>query len=838
MAKSASKSSDGTLLGLLLGALYSVFTLLPSSHSMMVSWPWVFVWQIALMLPILWLLWQLWSKPLRQFRLGAGLDIAILVLVLAIVLSTVFAEFPNQARWYTWAAIGFVAATYALSAWVTTPQRALRLLQFQAVLGFAFILVSLGLWVVQTYLPELARLDSLQQLGINEVFNFNRLSLRNWHPIGHQNYVAGYLLLILPLLAGFVIVGQRRWRWLGLGGCLLGVVDLYTTSSRGGLLALVLMTIVAGGIALWHSQFSKLRLIFFGILACLVLAGGTLANIRARNLISAVLRGDFASGELAYRWITNVIGWRMGLEHPWIGAGPGSVPMLYQRYRPYWAGREAELHFQLHSTPAQLWAEFGGIGMVSVLLLIALLVRATWRWTQMSPQGHALPRPLIWSMLVGFVGYGLISLTDYQLDNICISGVIVLYGVVLSKTMAGEADAITFSAKPQRLISGVGLGIALAVALWLGPIHRAWAAASRAFQALQQEDIPTFQTQLQRAYELSPWEAYYPYQLGWQLGDISFQNPDGFRRDAIHWFTAGNQASPYQEFGQSNLGWLLISEDAQQAKTAFAKAAQLVPAKPGAFLGLGYSLLRSGETDLAVKALTLEVLRHPSIISSGIWRFPQFAPLYESVLQQSIEQCSAWLSQPSFQLTEHLHRLRASLYWWQGNLTAAAVDWEKTNSVLGAIIVSLSQGNFVPENLVGLVNSPSKLAIEAWLRPEQRQVLLTKALTTTPVDELQLERDVIPSQVGQLLSSMEAADSFEHWLKQTAPMVEPRNQRLGFGVLSRHIDGRIPKDYQPRIENLPVKQFFEELFPSPRYLPQWDSLLQPIRDQLLISVSE
>ena len=195
-------------------------------------------------------------------------------------------------------------------------------------------------------------------------------------------------------------------------------------------------------------------------------------------------------------------------------------------------------------------------------------------------------------------------------------------------------------------------------------------------------------------------------------------------------------------------------------------------------------------------------------------------------------------SLPSFQLTEHLHRLRASLYWWQGNLTAAAVDWEKTNSVLGAIIVSLSQGNFVPENLVGLVNSPSKLVIEAWLRPEQRQVLLTKALTTTPVDELQLERDVIPSQVGQLLSSMEAADSFEHWLKQTAPMVEPRNQRLGFGVLSRHIDGRIPKDYQPRIENLPVKQFFEELFPSPRYLPQWDSLLQPIRDQLLISVSE
>lgn len=836
MAQSASKSSDGTLLGILFGALYSLFTLLPSSHSMMVSWPWVFVWQITLGLPILWLLWQLWFKPIRQFQLGSGLDIAIVLLVLGIVLSTLFAEFPHQAHWYGLAALGFVAAAYAISGWITTSQRALKLLQFQAALGIAFILISLGLWIIQTYLPELVRLDSLQQFGISETFNFNRLSLRNWHPIGHQNYVAGYLLLILPLLGGFTIVSQGRWRWIGLSGCLLGVIDLYTTSSRGGLLALVIIAVFAGGIALWHSQVSKLRLALLAAIAFLVLAGGALANVRARNLISAVSRGDFASGELVYRWITNVIGWHMGWDHPLLGAGPGSVPMLYQLYRPYWAGREAELHFQLHSTPAQLWAELGGMGIVSALLLIVLLTIATWRWLQSSPQPHSLPRPLVWGMVVGLLGYGLLSLTDYQLDNICISGVIVLYAAILSKTFSSPPLSVT-QAKPQRLITVGGVGIVLAMLLWLVPIHRAWAVSSNAFQALKQEDLKTFREQLQQAHTLAPWESYYPYQLGWQLGDISFQNPDGFRDDAINWFIEGNRVSPYQEFGQSNLGWLLISVNPQQATAAFANAAQLIPAKPGAFLGLGYSLLRSGNADLALKALTLEVLRYPTVISSGIWNFPQFAPLYEPVLQQAIEQCSTLLAKPSLQLDAYLYRLRGSFYWWQGNHSAASDDWKKASSELGAAFIALSQENVLAEEkLTGLVG-PAYFAIQAWLHPEQRQALLTQLLTITPTDMPKLERTTATERVDQLLVSMDVASSFEDWLKRTAPMVEPRNQRSGFGVLSRHIDGVHPKDYQPRIENLPVQRFFEELFPSPRYFPEWDTTLQPMREKLLRSIA-
>lgn len=837
LPKHRSSTTDGTLLGLLLMVLYSLFTLLPGSHSMMVSWPWVFIWQVTLVLPILWLLWQLWFKPWRQFSLGTGFDRVIALFVLGLIGSTLLAEFPNQARWYAWATLGGIAAIYAISGWLNTKERALQLLKYQATLGCAFILVSLGLWLFQTYLPELSRLEQLQQFGITETFNFNQLTLRNWQPIGHQNYVAGYLLLILPLLVGLSLSSQGRERWFWLGGCLLGVIDLYTTSSRGGVLALLITAAIGGGIILWHSQFSKLKTALISSLSIMLLIGGIISNVRTRNSLLALLQGNVASGEIAYRWITNVTGWRIGLPHPVIGAGPGSISLLYQRYRPYWAGREAELHFQLHSTPAQIWAELGGWGIVASIILIILLMQATWQWAKSPIRPNALPRPMVWSLLAGLVAYGIISLTDYQLDNLCIVGTIAIYLTVLTKAFthsSAVAQGTTDHNKRTRLISITGLGILLAVVWWLTPIHRAWAASSQAFQALQKDDLNTFTEQLQKAHTLAPWESYYPYQLGWRLGDISFQTPEPFRATAIDWFTRGNEASPYQEFGQSNLGWLLIAVDAQAAQNAFAQSIQLVPAKPGVFLGLGYSLLRLGKTDLAIQALTLEVLRHPLVISSDIWKFPQFAPLYDSVLQRSIEQCTSFLTEASPAFKQYLYRLRGGLSWWQGNLATAATDLEKANVAIGPPLLAMSQGSALPEDIASLATTPTQLIMQAWQQPQEREALIVEALVMGTANASQFSPTPSQEQIDQLLSSMNASDTFDTWLKQAAPVVEPRYERLGFGVLSRHIDGASPKDYVPILDNLPVKLFFSELFPSARYFPELDKRLQSMRNELLL----
>ena len=126
---SANKTAQGNLLGLLTAAFYSLFTLLPNSNSLMVAWPWVFIWQVGLLCPVLWLLGLLWQKRLRW--LGAGFDWLVGLLLVGLIISAGLAPFPMQARWYSWAVFCFLAALYALSTWLSVPERRSRLLVAQ-----------------------------------------------------------------------------------------------------------------------------------------------------------------------------------------------------------------------------------------------------------------------------------------------------------------------------------------------------------------------------------------------------------------------------------------------------------------------------------------------------------------------------------------------------------------------------------------------------------------------------------------------------------------------------------------------------------------------------------
>ena len=850
---------DGTLLALLLAGLYALFTLLPGSSTLMVAWPWVFLWQVGLTLPLLWLLWQLWHRPLA--RLGNGFDVVAELALAGLGVTTLGAEFPAQARWYAWAAVGAIAAIYALANWALAnwalanwaqaqppPRRLVTLLTWQGYLALAFIGLSLALWVTQIYRPELARLQALQGYGLDLPFSFRLTSLRNWQPIGHQNYVAGYLVLVLPLLAALATVsgGWRRWLWLA--GLATGLVTLYTTSSRGGWLALLATGLVAVVVGLVYSRLPRPLALGLGGAALGLLALGLAANPRLRQGLGNLAQGNWAGGELSYRLVTNAVGWRMGRSHPFTGVGPGSVPLVYQRYRPHWAGREAELQFQLHSTPAQLWGEFGLWGLVVPLALVLVLVLLVARWVrrgaQTTPAG--LPPVLAWGLLAGLLALGLMGLTDYQLDVPAIAGTLVLYLAVLACAFtpppptAPLPQETSLAPRRHRLLAGLGLGLTLAITLWLVPIHRAWGTASAGFSALTETppDLDRFAAQLTQAHRHAPWEPYYPHQLGYNLGAAALQSaPDPPLRqtlltDAASWFGLANQVSPYQEFGHSNLGWLQIEQgDPQAAQRSFARAIALVPAKMGVFFGLGVACLQTQTLDCATEALGLEILRHPALLTSPLWRGP-LAALYPAVLDR-LEQRYSDLLQGSDDpaLTSFLHRARGSLRWWRGDLEAATADWQTHGTDLHRAMLALAAGE--PLDVSSWPATPAKYAVLAWQTPDQRQPLLEAAWVAQPEDLADLNQALPPAPViANLVDSMAQATDFTDWLQRTAPIWQPRSERLGFGVLSRHIDGPNPSDFLPRAENIPVVQFFGPLFPSPVFFPALDNALAPAQQAL------
>ena len=850
----AQPASAGRLLGLLTAAFYTLFTLLPNSNSLAVLWPWVLIWQIGLALPLIWLLWQVWRQQ-RLMGLGKGLDWLVGFTVLTLLLNSIFAEFPNQARWYAWAALCCLAALYALSYWLQTAQRRDRLLHFQGYLGLTFIVLSLGWWIGQTVLPELGQLQTLNPIGFMASLDFHNTSLRNWRPVGHPNYVAGYLLLVLPLLLGLGIHHSDRRRWLWLLGVGLGIIDLYTTGSRGGWLGLWVLVILSIGMALWRGRLPRSMLMLIGIGLAAVLILFAISNNRLRSLLLALLN-DPASGELSYRLITHAIGWQMGIHHPWFGIGLGSVPLTYQKYHPTWAGREAELAYQLHSTPVQLWAEMGIGGIILLLGTMALLFYFSVKWIkrveQPIPPSYQLAPVLIWSLFSSLITYAVFSLTDYQLDNLCISGALTLFGAVLgtefrqrfAPVQPCQQVGVGGHLRISQWLAGAGVGLLLSAGIWLFPIHRAWALSSAGFLALDQHNINLFTQRLEQAHRLVPWEPYYPYQLGWNLGNLAYQETQpapqqALRQGGVKWLQQGIETSPYREFGYSNLGWLLVNTDARGAIQAFLRSAQLTPAKRGVFLGLGYSLLQQNRVDLSVEAITLEVLRHPLLITSPLWQVSDLKRIYPQVIQQLEAQLTSVLQHRSETepLNQILHRIRAGLRWWWGDWEGARLDMDRGNHLVGQIFLDLAAGKSVETKLQQLPKSSASLAIAAWLNPSERAYWLTQAWLASSSETTQTLPTQPPADMLQtLIVSMDNSATFDQWLKQQAPTRQVRSQRLGFGVLSRHIDGPLPQDFSPRLENIPMVMFFDDVLPSPTYLPAWDRALQIRRDALLQKV--
>ncbi len=814
---SSPETSNTRLWILLTGFLYALFTLIPDSHSLMVSWPWVAIWQIGLLCPLFWLMSQIWHKNKLTF-LGNGLDPIVAFIGIGIIVSSLRAFFGAQGRWYGWVALTFIGALYAIAQYLdnndaegTLRARRYQLLLFQAYLGCSFILWSLLLWISQTLLPRLNTLNELRGQGVNLSFDFSEIEFRNWAPLGHQNYVAGYLLLIIPLLIAFTLLEKKR-RLFWMGGVILALIALYTTSSRGGWLGLLGLTIYALAILLFKSKLPRRWLILGSLGALLTLIAFVISNNRLQTALNAALNGRVGE-EFAYRIINLAVGWQMASQHPITGIGPGNVPLLYQNYRPLWAGRASEWIYQLHSTPVQIAAESGFIGVVGMLLLIGWLTVNFFRLLKKQNQEEQI---LIYSIYGGLLSYGLMSLTDYQLDNIAIGGTLVIY-IACAVSWGREEEKIV-PVTPKYLFFSL-LGLILVALIWLIPIHRAWQLSSQGFTALAGKKIDVFENALYRAARLAPEESYYPYQLGWNLADIGMatNNPNLISR-GIDNFRRANDISPYQEFGHSNLGWLLMGANPVESMQSFIKSARLVPAKRGVFYGLGLSLLRQGKTDLAIEALTIESIRDPLFLTSPIWGLPQFAPLYQQLVAAVDAKYNQLLKNAdnSPEFNSYLHHLRGGFYWWLGDREKARADWSKSGTASG---LELVKGK--------LTSPPLSLLMEAWNNPGRRGDLLRQAWGMAQMSELP------PEIEKELLTSMDRATSFEQWVKKNAPPWQYRRERAGFNVNSRHTDGVVPTDFTPVVDNLVVATWFDELLGASDYIPPLDEALQPAREALL-----
>jgi len=853
--------STGRLILQLGIAAYILFTLLPDSSTQMVSFPWVLLWQLGLLCFAIAGLLNLWRRDKPFYLLGNGFDWVVGSGVVTLCLSTMFSQFPNQGMWYSLTAFGYFAALYVTNNFLHNPNpnlsrvsengrqesQILSIVRFQGLLGIAVVLESLFLWTTQTWLPQLANFAKLNQWGLNLSYDFSDLQSRNWAPIGHQNYVAGFLILVLPIFVSLAIAQTGNWRKLWLTATVLGLIDLYTTSSRGGFLGLGAILIYGIAVTLRRSRHSR-RLIVLGSVVAIALLGFLVAaNNRLRSLISGLVNSftnpSQGSGELLFRAIAADVGWRIGLDHWLFGAGAGSAVMLYQQYRPQWAGREAELLYQLHSTPVHLWAELGiGSVITASFLVVAIFsvftkLHKSHLW-QANPQEQVITYGLFGSLF----GYAMLAITDYQLDVPAISGSLVLIFASLAylgQVYTNELITLGYQRQPRlwlAIIATIYLGAAIA---WLVPVNRAWQASnvgfiylSRALAGLEsakQEEQPEaiasvekFQSRLQEAHQITPWEPYYSYQLGWNLANLATTYPNlaaapAWQQDGLKWIKNAIAANPNNEAGYNAAAWLSLRQNTltanqmanqianQEAERYFRRGLELVPNKRSLSLGLGVSLLRQGKETEGLAAITKELINDPIFITSPLWADPTFRSLYPQVVN-NLEGFYAKDPNQSLRL--------AALRWWSGKSNAVA-ELQKTEHPT-AVLLAKAIANDV-ESLQAVKQNPQtslEMVVSAWLNPNLRDKLLERAYVFA-------SRSLPDQRSARIVQAMRdrmgQVSSFDEWLRQPLEINSPlvlsyRRARLGFNVVSRHTDGVVPLDFFNVSDRAEITLFLSDLF--------------------------
>jgi putative inorganic carbon (HCO3(-)) transporter len=237
--------------------------------------------------------------------------------------------------------------------------------------------VAVGLSIACAYaLVQVAGLDPLRW---DQASGFHAWR-RPGGTLGHPNYLAGYAVMALPLLAWLAATSGWRGR---LGCGLLAAAALLVvvaTLSRGAWLA----GLAAAGVmfALWPGRRK------------LLWAGGLAAGALLLALAACLVLGDsFADslrerlGGLAYSPARRPVwqaAWRVFLDHPWLGSGPDTFGPAFTRARTpeYWQVEWGLLPRRAHNDLLHALATqgiAGGLAYVGLALALALTCVRAWR---------------------------------------------------------------------------------------------------------------------------------------------------------------------------------------------------------------------------------------------------------------------------------------------------------------------------------------------------------------------------------------------------------------------------------------------------------------------------
>jgi O-antigen ligase len=320
--------------------------------------------------------WLFGSKLKKGMVLFAGIAIA------SVLLSGLPANLESSRSLILLAS--YIAAFFAIDGWLENKAQLVRVLKLLLISTIGVALFGFYQEIEGGYTDLYFRLYPLQEEGL-EPWTGRITSL-----LFHFNSLAGYLNLVIPFaIACAVLAKDRALKFLGLVCACAAAAAVVMTQSRGGLLALVGILIIA----VWFLAprlISRIKLLCGGLLACMLLLPPLLNHFeRLQGIDEATQSGR------TFLWLTAA---RLFLAHPFLGVGYGNYRFLYVDFVP----RTGAGVLDAHNIYLQLLAETGLAGFLSFFILLGLLFSLSFK----SIHGQALV-----SRIIAFGVFGAIAAT-------------------------------------------------------------------------------------------------------------------------------------------------------------------------------------------------------------------------------------------------------------------------------------------------------------------------------------------------------------------------------------------------------------------------------------------
>jgi O-antigen ligase len=219
-------------------------------------------------------------------------------------------------------------------------------------------------------------------------------------PSADPNYEALSLVMTVPLAIWLASYDERNlWKWVGRLCTPVLAFAVFVSQSRGGLLALVVMAVLA-----WVNSQHKMRLVVGFVLAVgfmFVIGPGQMV----KRLQQIQFQGQAETGaEVSTRARVELAraGIEMMVAHPVFGVGLGQFQAAEFHYNPLLISLEAHPHIA-HNTYVQLGAE-GGFPTLALYLAILGVTLATCRGAQKTPGVPDRTAALALAFQVGLIG--------------------------------------------------------------------------------------------------------------------------------------------------------------------------------------------------------------------------------------------------------------------------------------------------------------------------------------------------------------------------------------------------------------------------------------------------